>query len=98
MSDKAEAYIARANIDHYLDMLKKPDLPVRNRVTIVKLLIAEEDKLGHDLEQIDFAESRAAMGRNRLNRLRDLGTVSLMAQQTACKRTGSSRISRPSNI
>ncbi len=72
MTDKTESYVARANIDHYLDLLDKPDVPVANRATIVKLLIAEEDKLGHDQEQIEFAESRAARGRNRLDRLRRL--------------------------
>lgn len=72
MTDKTESYVARANIDHYLDLLDKPDVPIANRATIIKLLIAEEDKLGHDLEQIEFAESRAAKGRSRLNRLRHL--------------------------
>ncbi len=72
MADKTESYVARANIDHYLDLLHKPHVPVGNRATIIKLLIAEEDKLGHDLEQIEFAESRAVAGPNRLDRLRNL--------------------------
>jgi hypothetical protein len=43
---------------------------------VTKLLIEEEDKLGHDLEQLEFAENRAADGRDRLNRLRSrLGSV-----------------------
>lgn len=67
-----ERYVARANIDHYLDLLSKPDVPPANRTTITKLLIAEEDRLGHDLEQVEFAEDRTAMGRVRVNRLRSL--------------------------
>ena len=72
MKDNRERYVARANIDHYLDLLNKHDVPVTNRSTITKLLIEEEDKLGHDLEQLEFAERRAAMGRDRVNRLRNL--------------------------
>jgi hypothetical protein len=34
------------------------------------LLIEEEDKLGHDLEQVEFAEKKVADGRDRLNHLR----------------------------
>jgi len=37
---------------------------------VTKLLIEEEDKLGHDLEQLEFAEKRMADGRDRLNHLR----------------------------
>jgi hypothetical protein len=70
--DNNESYVARANIDHYLGLLDKHDVPVANRATIIKLLITEEDKLGHELEQIEFAESKAAMGRDRVNRLRNL--------------------------
>jgi hypothetical protein len=65
-------YIAHANIDHYLDLLHKDDISLQNRVVITKLLIDEEDKLGHDLEQLEFAERRAAEGRDRVSRLRNL--------------------------
>jgi len=64
-------FVARANIDHYLGLLEGALLP-QNRSTITKLLIAEEDKLSHDLEQLEFAETRAADGRRRLNRVRNL--------------------------
>ena len=37
---------------------------------VTKLLVQEEDKLGHDLEQLEFAEKRVADGRDRLNHLR----------------------------
>ena len=65
-------YIARANIDHFLGFLNDADLAPERRAVIVKLLIEEEDKLGHDLEQLQFAETRAANGRNRVNRTREL--------------------------
>ncbi|MGX4772813.1 hypothetical protein ACWAUC_23800 [Bradyrhizobium guangdongense] len=64
-------FVARANIDHYLGLLDGGLLP-QNRSTITKLLIAEEDKLSHDLEQLEFAENRAANGRRRLNHVRTL--------------------------
>jgi hypothetical protein len=67
-------YVAKANIDHYLSMLNGADLTSQNRTMITKLLVAEEDKLARDLEQLDFAEARAAKCRERLNyfsRLRD---------------------------
>ena len=52
-------YIARANIDHYLSVLSSSDLTPQNRDTVTKLLIGEEDRLGHDLEHLQFAEDRA---------------------------------------
>ena len=65
-------YIARANIDHYLELLAKDDILPNNRATICKLLIEEENKLSRDLEQLQFAESRAAASRHRLSHLRRL--------------------------
>jgi hypothetical protein len=66
-------YAARANIDHYVGILNS-DIPLNaeKRVTIVKLLIAELDKLSHDLGHLEFAESRAANGRQRLNDVKQL--------------------------
>jgi hypothetical protein len=64
-------FVARANIDHYLGLLDGGLLP-QSRSTITKLLIAEEDKLGHGLEQLEFAENRAASGRRRVDRARAL--------------------------
>ncbi len=65
-------YVAHANIDHFLGLLDKNDVPPENRAVITKLLIAEEDKLARGLEQLEFAESRAAKGRDRVNHLRNL--------------------------
>ncbi|MDN5003884.1 hypothetical protein ACFQZO_23900 [Bradyrhizobium sp. GCM10027634] len=67
-----ERFIARANIDHYLELLKDGDVPSPTRSTITTLLIEEEDKLGHDYEQLEFVESRAATCRARADRQRRL--------------------------
>jgi hypothetical protein len=65
-------FIARANIDHYLEMLGRDDIQSANRTVLCKLLIEEEDKLSHDLEQLQFAESRAAACQDRVERLKRL--------------------------
>ncbi|HVX76798.1 MAG TPA: hypothetical protein VHB49_11760 [Bradyrhizobium sp.] len=65
-------YVARANIDHFLELLHDQSIAVEDKSAINKLLIAEEDKLSHDLEQVEFAESRAAKCRERIVRLQSL--------------------------
>jgi hypothetical protein len=66
-------FIARANIDNYISLLNADVLlNPEKRSTIIKLLIAEEDKLSHDVEQLEFAETRAANGRERLKKIRHL--------------------------
>jgi hypothetical protein len=65
-----DRFAARANIDHCLGLLYDARLTPGKRATITKLLIQDEDNLAHDLEQLEFAEKRAADGRNRLNHLR----------------------------
>ncbi len=67
-----DAFVACANIDHYLSVLNTTDLTPQNRATVTKLLIAEEDKLSRDLEQLEFAEIWAAQGRERLKRVHQL--------------------------
>ena len=69
---QTHTFVARANIDHFLDLLNEDDLSSERRAVIIKLLIAEGDRLSHDLEQLQFAEGRAAKGRDRLNHLRQL--------------------------
>jgi len=63
-------YIARANIDHYLELLRNDDTPPERRSVIAKLLIEEENKLSQSLEQLEFAETRLAAWRDRVNQLR----------------------------
>jgi hypothetical protein len=65
-------FIARANVDHCLGVLNSTDLTPKNRETVTKSLIAEEDKLSHDLEHLEFAEGWAARSRDRVNYLRKL--------------------------
>ena len=65
-------YIAHANIDHYLELLAADDIPPAKRSMITRLLIEEENKLSRDLEQLQFAESRAVACRDRLSRLKRL--------------------------
>lgn len=65
-------YVARANIDHYLDLLNGSGLSARNSGTVTKLLLEEENKLSHDLEQLEFAEVRAAKCRDRVDHFRTL--------------------------
>lgn len=67
-----DRYVARANIDHYLGLLNGAYLSSQNSGTITRLLLAEEDKLGHDLEHLEFAEARAAKSRERVNHFRNL--------------------------
>lgn len=65
-------FVTRANIDHYLDLLNSSDVPSHNRSTIIQLLIAEVNKLGHDREQLEFAESKSVACRVRADRQRRL--------------------------
>ena len=65
-----DRFVARANIDHYLGLLNDDGIAAEKRAMVTKLLIEELGKLGHDLEQLGFAEQRAASGRDRLNHLR----------------------------
>lgn len=67
-----DQFIARANVDHYLEMLKNNDISSRNRSMVTKLLIEEENKLGRDHEQLEFAENRAAACRDRADHQRRL--------------------------
>jgi two-component system nitrate/nitrite response regulator NarL len=67
-----DGFTVRANIDHFLGLLSRSDLTPHNRDAVTKLLIAEEDTLGRDLESLQFAEARTATGRERVNHFRKL--------------------------
>ncbi len=69
-----DRFVVQANIDHYLDLLKDGDVSGHRRSTIHKLLVEEEGKLGHGLEQLEFAQSRAAKCRSQADRQRRLLT------------------------
>lgn len=67
-----DRFIARENIDLYLGRLRDRDLSDDDCAVICKLLIEQEDKLAHDLEQLGFAEERAERGRQHLRKVRAL--------------------------
>lgn len=67
-----DSYIVHANIDHYFNLVTSQDLTDCNRATIMKLMVAEEDKLGRNLEHLQFAEVRTARARERLSYLSKL--------------------------
>lgn len=56
-----ERFVARANVDHYLHLLKVPDISSHSRATITKLLIEQENKLGRETAQ---TRVRRKQGRN----------------------------------
>ena len=64
-------FVARANVEHYLTLLHG-EISSQSRSTITKLLLEEEDKLSHDLEQLGFAEQRVVDGRRRVEHVRNL--------------------------
>jgi hypothetical protein len=65
-------FVARANVDHFISLLHGRDLSPNDRREITKLLIAELDKLAHDLEHLEFAEKKAADGRDRVKHIRQV--------------------------
>lgn len=64
-------FVAKANVDHFIGLLNGNGLTPDKRTAITKLLIAELDKLAHDLDHLEFAEKKAAEGRDRVIRVRD---------------------------
>jgi hypothetical protein len=56
-------YVARANVDHFLDLLREDGISDQIRHTVTKLLVAQEDQLGRTVEALSFMESRLIKGR-----------------------------------
>lgn len=65
-----DPFITRENIDHFLELLKADGITPDRRDAITRLLLDEENKLSHDLEQLEFALTRAANGRDQLKQAR----------------------------
>ncbi|WP_271618906.1 hypothetical protein [Bradyrhizobium sp. CCBAU 51745] len=63
-------YVAHANVDHYLALLNGDALSPSHRATA--LLVAELDRMTHDRAQLEFAETRAANARQKLDHVRRL--------------------------
>jgi hypothetical protein len=64
-----DKFIARANVDHFLDLLDDQDIPADSRSTINKLLLEEVNKLSPDTEHLEFVEGKAARYRLKCDRL-----------------------------
>lgn len=64
-------FVARANIDHFLDLLQHDDISAERISAINKLLIEELNKLSRDNKQLEFLESRAARYRLHFDHLCD---------------------------
>ncbi|QOZ54658.1 hypothetical protein [Bradyrhizobium sp. CCBAU 53338] len=64
-------FIARANVDHFIGLLNGNDLTTDKRTGVTGLLIAELDKLAHELENLEFVERKATEGRDRVNLVRN---------------------------
>lgn len=67
-----DRYIARANIDHFLDLLADSDVDPVRRTVIVRLLRVQLDKQSHHPDQLKFVESRTADGQVHFNKIKCL--------------------------
>ncbi len=79
-------FLTRANIDHYLGLLYSHDLSAHDRSVVTMLLVTEGEKLSVDLGDLEFAELRAASGRERLARskqARDAGVFGTPEREQA---------------
>ena len=65
-------FVAKANVDHFIGLLSSSDLTPNKRRDITALLVAELDKLAHDLEHLDFAEKKVAEGREKVSGVRNM--------------------------
>jgi len=64
-----DQFVARANIDHYLNLLHTTDASAEEGSAINKLLIEELNKLGRNTAQLEFTETRAASCRRRFDQM-----------------------------
>jgi hypothetical protein len=63
-------FVVRANVDHFIGLLRDRDLSPNDRKQVTRLLIAELDNLAHDLEHLDFAKRKVSEGRYRVSHVR----------------------------
>lgn len=63
-------FVTEGNVDIYLSKLRSTVDPAE-RANILRLLIAEEDRMGRTAEHLDKARDRIADGRDRICRLRE---------------------------
>jgi len=62
-----DKFIARENIRHFCDRLETETEPAA-RSLLHRLLLAEEDKLGHNSEALRLIETHIARGKEHVNR------------------------------
>ena len=62
--------ITPTTVDESLESLKDNCLTAEKRVAAMKLLIAEEDRFSHDLEQLELAFNRTGRGQAQLRQIR----------------------------
>ena len=72
MGVQLHRYVAKANVDHFIGLLNSSDLTPDKRTNITELLIAELDKLAHDLEHLEFAQKKVTEGREKVNGVRNI--------------------------
>jgi hypothetical protein len=66
-----DKFVARENIRHFRDRLET-ETDASQRSLLQRLLIEEEDKLGHNLETLSMIETHITHGRTRVYRQRSL--------------------------
>ena len=67
-----DQFVARSNIDHYLELLNSNDTLPDRRATLTRLLVEEVDKLARETEHLDFVEAKLASCRDIVERQRQL--------------------------
>ncbi len=51
-------FVVKANVDHFIGLLNGNGLTPDKRTAITELLIAELDKLAHDLDHLEFPRKK----------------------------------------
>ena len=64
--------VAHTNIEHYLSLLADERLTAERRAKITRLVVQEVNKLGRNIEELEFVQMIASKGRRRINRLQQM--------------------------
>jgi hypothetical protein len=75
-----DRFIARENIDLYLEKLRDPHLGDEDCAVISRMLSDQTDVLAHDLGHLGFAEDRAERWRRYVRQVRTLHDVAKSAE------------------
>jgi hypothetical protein len=63
-------FIALENVERFLTMLRNPEIERETHKTLQKLLVAEQDKLARNREQLELADRWVCDGKARIRELR----------------------------